>query len=73
LLYKLSLRQRKDIEREVPFPDDVQVILRGDSLEKGNLFIGNIEAARFLVKRQADKALVIHHPKPSKLAVNSFH
>jgi len=45
LLYKLSLRQRKDIEREVPFPDDVQVILRGDSLEKGNLFIGNIEAA----------------------------
>jgi len=37
------------------------------------MIIGNIEAARFLVKRQADKALVIHHPKPSKLAVSSFH
>jgi len=37
------------------------------------MIIGNIEAARFLVKRQADKALVIHHPKPSMLAVSSCH
>ncbi len=37
------------------------------------MIIGNIESARLLVKAQPNNALVIHHPKPTKLAVNSFN
>jgi exoribonuclease R len=37
------------------------------------MIIGNIESARFLTKHQPNNALVIHHPKPSKLAVASFN
>lgn len=37
------------------------------------MIIGNIESAKWLVKTQPKNALVIHHPKPSKLAVTSFN
>ena len=37
------------------------------------MIIGNIESARFLVKHQPKNALVIHHPKPSKLSVKMFN
>jgi len=37
------------------------------------MIIGNIEAARHLVKADPHNALVIHHPKPSKLSVTSFN
>lgn len=37
------------------------------------MIIGNIESAKFIIKSYPKHALVIHHPKPSKLAVNSFN
>lgn len=37
------------------------------------MIIGNIESARFLVRHQPLNSLVIHHPRPTKLAVNSFN
>jgi exoribonuclease R len=37
------------------------------------MIMGNIEAARHLVKADPRNALVIHHPKPSKLSVTSFN
>lgn len=37
------------------------------------MIIGNIESAKFLVKNEPNNALVIHHPRPSKLAVSAFN
>ncbi len=31
--------------KEVKFPEDIQVILRADRQQSGNLYMGNIEAA----------------------------
>jgi exoribonuclease R len=37
------------------------------------MIIGNIESAKVIIKASPSNALVIHHPKPSKLAVTSFN
>ena len=37
------------------------------------MIIGNIEAAKRLIKTCPSHALVIHHPKPGKLGVTSFN
>lgn len=37
------------------------------------MIIGNIEAAKFAIKVYPNHALVIHHPKPTKFAVNQFN
>lgn len=37
------------------------------------MIIGNIESAKFIIKSHPNNALVIHHPKPNKLAVAQFN
>ena len=37
------------------------------------MILGNVEAAKFLIKNFKDNALIIFHPKPSDLAVKSFN
>lgn len=37
------------------------------------MIIGNIESARIMIKACPENALVIHHPKPTKLSVSMFN
>lgn len=37
------------------------------------MIIGNVEAAKHLVKINANNALVIHHPPPSQLTITYFN
>ena len=37
------------------------------------MIIGNVQAAKHLIKNYKDNALIIYHPKPSDLAVKSFN
>ena len=46
LAVKPSTNQNSSTKKEIKFPEDVQVILRADKIDRGNLFMGNIEAAK---------------------------
>jgi hypothetical protein len=37
------------------------------------MIIGNVEAAKHLIKNFKENALVIYHPKPSELSIKNFN
>lgn len=37
------------------------------------MIIGNVEAAKHIVRHSPGHALVIHHPPPTELSVNMFN
>ncbi len=37
------------------------------------MIIGNVEAARHIIKQSPQNALIIYHPMPSELSIKNFN